>query len=131
MDRPSRTIRMLHVALCVNNLEACERFYIDVLGMRVEWRPDPDNVYLTGGFDNLALHRVSDKLADSNQRLDHFGFLVDQLELVDQWFAYMSEQDIKIVRPPHTHRDGARSFYCLDPDGNTVQLIYHPSLVNS
>ena len=33
-------------------------FYVDVLGFRVEWEPDPDNVYLTSGVDNLALHRA-------------------------------------------------------------------------
>ena len=26
---------------------------------------------------------------------------------------------------PRTHRDGARSFYCRDPSGVRVQLIYH------
>jgi predicted enzyme related to lactoylglutathione lyase len=35
---------------------------------------------------------------------------------------------VKILKEPKTHRDGARSFYCLDPAGNTVQMIYHPPL---
>ena len=29
-----------------------------LLGFAVEWEPDPDNVYLTSGCDNLALHRA-------------------------------------------------------------------------
>ena len=37
-----------------------KRFYVDVLGFAVEWEPDPDNVYLTSGRDNLALHRAAD-----------------------------------------------------------------------
>ena len=58
MNRPPATIGMRHVALFVPDLEACEHFYVDLLGMKVEWRPDPDNVYLTSGQDNLALHRL-------------------------------------------------------------------------
>jgi catechol 2,3-dioxygenase-like lactoylglutathione lyase family enzyme len=46
-----------HVALYVADLEAAERFWVDVMGYAVEWRPDPDNVYLHGARDNLALHR--------------------------------------------------------------------------
>ena len=40
------------------------------MGMQVEWRPDPDNVYLTSGNDNLALHRVekSDEVTVSRPR---------------------------------------------------------------
>jgi predicted enzyme related to lactoylglutathione lyase len=37
---------------------------------------------------------------------------------------------VAILKEPKSHRDGARSFYCRDPDGNTVQLIYHPPLAN-
>ena len=38
-----------HVALYVGDLAAAERFWVDVMGYAVEWRPDPDNVYLCGG----------------------------------------------------------------------------------
>ena len=34
-----------------------KRFYVDLLGFAVEWEPDADNVYLSSGIDNLALHR--------------------------------------------------------------------------
>ena len=51
---------MRHVALNVLILEPMERFYVDLLGFDVEWRPDPDNVYLCSGVDNLALHVVED-----------------------------------------------------------------------
>ncbi len=31
------------------------------MGYEVEWRPDPDNVYLHGGRDNLALHGAQER----------------------------------------------------------------------
>jgi catechol 2,3-dioxygenase-like lactoylglutathione lyase family enzyme len=129
MKRPAAVPGLHHVALNVRKLEACENFYTELLGMRVEWRPDPDNVYLTGGTDNLALHRVSSGAEPGPaQRLDHIGFVLREMAEVDAWHAFLKASGVAIVKEPRTHRDGARSFYCRDPDGNTVQLIYHPPL---
>ncbi|RMD80704.1 MAG: VOC family protein [Gammaproteobacteria bacterium] len=129
MERPAPTAGLRHVALFVEDLEACERFYVELLGMRVEWRPDPDNVYLSSGQDNLALHRLPEGASPSGvQRLDHIGFLLRRPEDVDAWYAWLLAQGVPMKTAPRTHRDGARSFYCLDPAGTTVQLIHHPPL---
>ncbi|HAU06945.1 MAG TPA: glyoxalase, partial [Gammaproteobacteria bacterium] len=48
---------------------------------------------------------------------------------VDAWFHFLKDNDVRINQPPRTHRDGARSFYCYDPAGTLVQMIYHPPLV--
>jgi len=129
MNRPPATIGLRHVALFVQDLEGCERFYVTLLGMTVEWRPDPDNVYLTSGRDNLALHRLPAGVAtDGPQRLDHIGFILAQAEDVDAWYEYLSAHDVVMKTAPRTHRDGARSFYCMDPCGTVVQMIYHPPL---
>ena len=71
MERPKPTAGMRHVAFHVRDLETAERFYVDLLGMQVEWRPDPDNVYLTSGNDNLALHRSGADFDLARQVLDH------------------------------------------------------------
>jgi len=125
--RPPATTGLRHVALNVTNLTETEYFYVRLLGMQVEWRPDPDNVYLTSGNDNLALHRVDVK-PSGLQHLDHIGFIIGEIEQVDLWYEFLLDHDIEIFKPPKTHRDGARSFYCRDPDGNVVQMIYHPPL---
>lgn len=131
MKRPPATAGLRHVALTIRNLEACERFYVELFGMRVEWRPDADNVYLTGGNDNLALHRAPAGFApEGSQRLDHIGFIVRAPEQVDAWHAFLAENTVTILKEPKTHRDGARSFYCRDPDGNIVQVIYHPPIAD-
>lgn len=130
MDRPAATLGMRHVALNVRDLETCEHFYVDLLGMTVEWRPDADNVYLTSGNDNLALHRVvADGPLAAAQRLDHIGFFIASPEQVDDWYAFLGENDVDIKASPRTHRDGARSFYCADPEGTVVQVIFHPPMV--
>jgi len=55
-----------HLALNVRDLEAMKRFYVDLLSFSVEWEPDADNVYLSSGVDNLALHRSSSRVAGSD-----------------------------------------------------------------
>lgn len=123
MKRPGKTAGMRHVALFVDKLAECEHFYTELLGMEVEWRPDEDNVYLSSGNDNLALHRVPDR-KEAGQ-LDHIGFFIGDIEKVDDWFTYLKENDVEMLTEPRTHRDGARSFYCKDPAGIRVQIIYH------
>lgn len=119
------TLGIRHVALKVADLEKSEAFYVKVLGYGVEWRPDPDNVYLTTGQDNLALHR--DKTAPGGA-LDHFGIMLRRPEDVDAWAERLKSAGVKLAKEPKTHRDGARSFYAPDPEGNVIQFIYHPPI---
>lgn len=116
-----------HVALLVTHFDECEAFYTDLLGMRIDWRPDADNVYLTSGKDNLALHRApKDFVPSEHQNLHHMGFAIKTRKDVDTWFHFMQQKGAVIKAAPKDHRDGTRSFYCADPDGNVVQLIYYP-----
>ncbi len=130
MSRPELGFGMRHVALFVRDLAACEKFYVDLLGMEVEWRPDDHNVYLTSGGDNVALHQAEPGMErdEATQRLDHIGFFLDSAEAVDHWFAWLNSQQVRIRSEPRDHRDGARSFYCYDPDGTLVQMIHHPEV---
>jgi catechol 2,3-dioxygenase-like lactoylglutathione lyase family enzyme len=119
---------MRHVALYVHDLAAAEHFYVDLLGMTVEWRPDADNVYLTSGNDNLALHR-SDRVMDpASQTLDHIGFILKTIDDVDVWYGFLRDNGVSMHSEPRTHRDGARSFYCVGPQGIVIQMIYHPPI---
>jgi len=126
--RPGNTNGMRHVALFAHEFEASEHFYTELLGMEVEWRPDVDNVYLSSGNDNLALHRSENQPAG---KLDHIGFFINDIELIDEWFEFLKSNDVHMLTGPRTHRDGARSFYCLDPSGVRVQMIYHPPIAKN
>lgn len=127
MATPRAHAGLHHVALYVTDLEACTRFYTDILGMHIMWQPDADNIYLTSGTDNLALHRATGEMADrTQQRLDHIGFFLTQREDVDAWHQHLVAQGCVIKAAPKDHRDNTRSFYCADPAGNIVQMIYYP-----
>jgi catechol-2,3-dioxygenase len=120
-----------HTALRVKDLPCSEAFYTGLFGMRVVWRPDHANVYLSSGADNLALHQISPEDLPtydhaSAQFLDHLGMIVDSSETVRRLYKNATERHAKIVKEPQSHRDGSFSFYLLDPDGNTIQVLYEP-----
>ena len=116
-----------HVALYVCNLELTRDFYVEHFGFKIEWEPDSDNVYLTSGSDNIALHRTAIE-NDRETVLDHIGLLVCHAKDVDEWSEYLKERGVALISEPRTHRDGARSCYLSDPEGNKVQIIYHPPI---
>ena len=122
-----KTLGLRHIALNVFDVKACADFYTHIFNMTIEWQPDPDNIYLTSGNDNLALHRApTDFAPHKHQHLDHIGFFLNQPADADEWYAYLLHHKVEMKAPPKDHRDGTRSFYCLDPDGNVVQMIYYP-----
>ncbi len=127
---PTRGIR--HVALVVRDLPRAERFWVDVMGYVVEWRPDDYDLYLTRGEDNLALHRPRNPEAAGDdagfQKLDHVGLLCDRAEDVHAWAAHLATHGITPDAPPRLHRDGATSFYFREAEGIRVQIIHHPPI---
>jgi catechol 2,3-dioxygenase-like lactoylglutathione lyase family enzyme len=143
MQRPTHA-GLRHLALNVRRFDEMKRFYVDLLGFAVEWEPDADNVYLSSGIDNLALHRASIAAPPPTavpptaappavsqpavSPLDHLGLIVREAEDVDRWAAFLETSGVVMDARPRTHRDGARSCYFRDPDGNSVQIIHHPPI---
>jgi catechol 2,3-dioxygenase-like lactoylglutathione lyase family enzyme len=121
---------MRHIALKVSDMKRSRDFYQNVLGMRVVWEPDPQNVYLSSGCDNIALHEVSEKYAGSftEQQLDHLGFIVESIERVKELEEELRSQGVRIIHPFKVHRDGSASFYCADPEGTVIQMLYESHL---
>lgn len=121
---------MRHIALKVRDIGCSKAFYRDILGMEVVWEPDPQNVYLSSGCDNLALHELARETESSpaRQQLDHIGFVVENIERVKELEGEFRARGVKIVHPFKTHRDGSASFYCADPDGIVIQMLYEPHL---
>ena len=133
MSIPERPVHagLRHLALNARQLEAMTHFYVELLGFTVEWCPDPDNVYLSSGVDNLALHRSTAPTAPGESPLDHLGLVVRTAADVDAWAAFLEARGVSLAARPRTHRDGARSCYFHDPDGNKIQIIHPPPISGS
>ena len=126
---PSGLMGMRHVALNVKDVERSKAFYQDVLGMEVVWQPDPQNAYLSSGTDNLALHETAgDRAPAATSSLDHLGFIVSDIDRVQELEAEFRARQVTIIKPFKRHRDGSASFYCADPDGVVIQMLYEPTL---
>jgi len=121
---------MRHVALKVKDVARSKRFYRELFGMEIVWEPDPQNVYLSSGCDNIAIHEVTADYAENaaERQLDHIGFVVESIERVKELEKDFIAHGVKIVHPFKIHRDGSASFYCADPDGVVIQLLYEPTL---
>ena len=126
-----------HVALRVTSLVRSRAFYEQLLGMKVVWEPDPDNVYFSSGPDNFALHQIpASDLASyqpvTGQLLDHIGVILESPEAVDRMYREIEPQlpelGGRVVKQPKQHRDGSYSFYFSDPDGNVIQALYEPTI---
>lgn len=122
-----------HLALKVTDLARSRKFYEELFGMKVVWEPDPENVYLSSGPDNLALHQipaadVARYRSAGDQLLDHLGFIMDSTASVNRLLKQAERFGATIVKPAKQHRDGSYSFYMADPDGNVVQVLYEPNI---
>ena len=121
---------MRHIALKVKDAARAKEFYCRLFGMEVVWEPDPQNIYLSSGWDNLAIHEVPQEFSQgaAEMQLDHLGFVVESIGRVKELERDFISQGVKIVHPFKIHRDGSASFYCADPDGIVIQLLYEPTL---
>ncbi len=122
-----------HVALNVTNLEVSKTFYQTWFGMTIVWEPDAENVYMSSGVDNVALHQIPKENIPAYQQshgqfLDHLGFVMDSPDSVDQLYQQVVKEGVEIVHHPKQHRDGSYSFYLADPDHIVIQILYEPAI---
>jgi len=128
---PSFGLHHLALQIPSDRYAATLRFYLEGMAMAIDWQPDEDATYLSSGRDNLALHRV-ETVDRRHSALDHLGFIVPDAAAVEAWYARLNARatdlEIELLAKPRLHRDGATSFYLLDPAGNKVQIVHIPSV---
>ena len=112
--------RLGNVAIRVKDVQRAKSFYIN-LGMKLIW-DDPDWCYLEAGptKDGLALLGPRYEAAGP-----HFAFHFTDKNEIQKAHSQLSNAGIK-VGSLHDHRDGTSSFYLKDPDGNWLEMLYHP-----
>lgn len=106
-----------HLSLKTRDLKATERFYTELLGMKVAFR-HRGMVFLRtpGGDDLLDFCQVSDDVDASAGGLDHFGLHVDR-----PTFRRLRDRLREAGIEP-TGRRGRWAIYVTDPTGYTVEL---------
>ena len=122
-----------HLALRVRDIRKAKDFYQRIFNMKVVWEPDPQNCYLSSGTDNLALHEAPAPGDPEPPQplwspLEHFGFIAGSPQVVDDWAEWAKQNGVRILAAPKQHRDGSYSCYLADPDGNSIQILYDPTI---
>jgi catechol 2,3-dioxygenase-like lactoylglutathione lyase family enzyme len=118
--------RVLETILYVDDLEAAERFYGEVLGLELDSRQPRLFVFFRCGeamlllFEPEAASAGRSVPAHGARGPGHACFAVPEAEL-DAWKARLQEAGVAIEQEMNWPR-GGRSFYFRDPAGNSLEL---------
>ena len=120
LDSIANVQRLGHIAIRVKDIDRAKSFYLS-LGMKLVW-DDLDWCYLEAGpgKDGLALLGPGYKAAGP-----HFAFHFTEKAEVADLHRQLFESGLQ-VGDLIQHRDGTASFYLKDPEGNWLEMLYHP-----
>ena len=130
-----------YTSLYVHDLETSERFYTDVLKLRVHSRTPCRDVFLKAGRSMLLLFNPvflrEEAVREGKNAIPqvyehgrtHIAFEIERGSL-DDWARRLEEKGVRI-----THREtwdtGSRSVYFEDPDGDSASTSAGERNVNS
>ena len=118
--------RVLETILYVDDLDAAERFYGEVLGLMLDSRkPDLFRFFRIGDamlllFRADAARRSREVPAHGATGPGHVCFAIREDEL-DGWKSHLQARGVTIEHE-QTWPRGGRSFYFRDPAGNSLEL---------
>ena len=118
--------RVLETILYVDNLDAAETFYRDVLGLNLYSRKEGLFAFFKGA-DAMVLLFNPDAAAKNTsipphgtQGPGHVCFAMVEADL-ESWKDHLIANDVEIEQDV-TWPNGAKSFYFRDPAGNSLEL---------
>lgn len=119
-----------HIVLNVADLKKSERFYRDILGLKISARNrETQMTFMSYGREHhdVALQALPDGVkhvsGEGAPKLHHFCVYVDSNDIIEKIYPVLKRKNIPIVSGPETLVvAGNRSISFLDPDGNRVEI---------
>ena len=106
-----------HIALKSRDLKKTERFYTEILGLKIAFRVSPEMIFLRSPKENDLLNFIeSNERIRSHQGLDHFGFKVSKT------YLKALEKKLKQNGVEIEGRRGRNSIYFRDPNGYCLEF---------
>ena len=117
-----------HIVLKVSDIKLSERFYTNIIGLRVTQKIPNTMVFMSASDDashELALmstDQIRSSPGKNSVGLYHFAWEMDSLEDLQQIYQKIKNNDVEVVGiGDHGISIGV---YILDPDGNQVEIFY-------
>jgi catechol 2,3-dioxygenase-like lactoylglutathione lyase family enzyme len=114
-----------HITIRVNDIAAAEKFYGDILGFELVRKMGQSMAtYRVGAKDTIVIVEAETAYdaASRDYRVDHFGFMVNSGQEVDEFAAYLKDNEVNIVVGPVNRKNGRFVFF-TDPDGNMIEVF--------
>ncbi len=124
-DRPKISF-VKETGIYIDDLEAAEKFYHDLLGLDILTKKEGRHIFFTVGDTILLVFNKAATLSDNflpphgAEGIVHFALEIEPDD-ADRWRRYLEDNDIKILKEA-SFGDGV-SLYFHDPGGNLVELI--------
>lgn len=132
-----RIAGLAHVNINVTDIEKSEKFYAEILGLKVSSKYEGSIVWMNFGeyeedqrqlaYHDIALFKVPNKVSEDYRKtagLNHVAFRLPTPEDVDRAAEFLREKGVKILKGPITHKeDMDHCLYFEDPDRNVLELV--------
>jgi catechol 2,3-dioxygenase-like lactoylglutathione lyase family enzyme len=119
---------IIETAIYVDDLDATERFYRDIFGLRVIAMVPGRHVFFQVGTSSVLLAFIAEATLKPDEKTPHgakgpghFAMGIESQSL-DAWRRKLQENGIAI-EDEVTWPRGGRSIYFRDPAGNSVELV--------
>ena len=108
--------KIRHIVFNTTDPERLAKFYVEVMGMKIQQRAANGGILLTDGYLNLSIH--TNKIDGKPSGFNHFGFVVDDNDEVAARFAEKGYTP-PLKRPNDRH---FAEYRAIDPDGNNFDI---------
>lgn len=125
---PPLVNRVLETVIYCSDLDAAERFYGGILGLRLGSRSDNRGLFYRVGDQVLLIFNANETVkggtvpAHGTHGAGHFAFQIED-DQYDVWLEHLRHNGVAIEQEHYWPNWKARSIYFRDPAGNVAELI--------
>jgi catechol-2,3-dioxygenase len=126
-------IKFAYTALQVEDVDASEKFYVSILGMRRAVRKKVEETkgemcVLKSGRCAVELNRYEDAARKKGNNLDHLAFEVETMAEFRRLMRNLRARKIEIQ--DYLETKGWNRFFIQDPDDNWIEIFVRKTVRN-